>query len=257
MGASQSHPIPRRQFIMQATALAAVASAGCAVPTEPSASQGRLTARPMSPVTSIGKGRHVLNLGWARDGFLYVPDTYDPAVPAPLIVLLHGGGGTSAEWAASPLDRLVDDLGILLLCPDSRGDVWDVINPGQFGPDVAFIDDALRWTFQRCNVAPGGIGIAGFSNGASYALSLGLTNGDLFSRIGAFSPGMVRAAGATGAPAVFVSHGTSDQVIPIEFGRAIVAALEGEGYLVTYEEYDGGHTLPFATARRAFEWFVA
>lgn len=33
------------------------------------------------------------------------------------------------------------------------------------------------------------LGVGGFSDGASYALSLGLTNGDLFTHVIAFSPG--------------------------------------------------------------------
>lgn len=60
----------------------------------------------------------------------------------------------------------------ILLAPDSRGRTWDFIL-GDYGPDVRFIDRALDHVFKRYNVHPGHIGIAGFSDGASYALSLG------------------------------------------------------------------------------------
>jgi predicted esterase len=63
---------------------------------------------------------------------------------------------------------------------------------GSYGPDVDFINRSLQYVFDRYTVDPARLGIAGFSDGASYALSLGLPNGDLFSHIIAFSPGFMR-----------------------------------------------------------------
>ena len=45
---------------------------------------------------------------------------------------------------------------------------------------------------------------------ASYALSLGIANGNLFSHVLAFSPGFLAPAGQTGSPRICVSHGTQD-----------------------------------------------
>ncbi len=64
---------------------------------------------------------------------------------------------------------------------------------GGFGPDVRFIDKALSKVFGSYRIDPSHLAVAGFSDGASYALSLGLPNGDLFSHIIAFSPGFMRA----------------------------------------------------------------
>jgi phospholipase/carboxylesterase len=36
-----------------------------------------------------------------------------------------------------------------------------------------------------------------------------------------------------------------------------VPALRGSGYDVTYEEFDGGHTVPPPVADRAFAWWLA
>lgn len=57
----------------------------------------------------------------------------------------------------------------------------------------------------------GGYTIAGFSDGPSYALSLGLANGDVFDSVIAFSPGFQVAESAGGRPGLFVSHGTEDE----------------------------------------------
>ena len=86
---------------------------------------------------------------------------------------------------------------------------------------------------------------AGFCDGASYALSLGLTNGELFTHLIAFSPGFMVPVTKRGKPPVFVSHGTRDGVLPIErCSRRIVPQLDREGYRVRYREFDGPRTVP-------------
>jgi predicted esterase len=101
--------------------------------------------------------------------------------------------------------------------------------------------------------------LEGFSDGASYALGLGLANGDLFSRIVAFSPGFIPPGSTpvTGLPEVFVSHGVQDPVLPIDgASRTIVPRLQNDGYPVTYVEFDGGHSVPAEVATQAVEWLV-
>lgn len=245
----------RRDFLRTASVTALVA-AGCSTPTETLLERARLSARPGTPSSALGPGAHPLNLGWARDGFIYVPPTYEPATPAPLLVLLHGGGVSSKEWSGGVLPSLVDDLGIVVLCPDSRARTWDVVNSGEMGVDVEFIDRALRWTFSRINVDEARMALGGFSDGGSYALSLGITNGDLFSALLGFSPGVVLAATRVGSPRVFMTHGTNDGTIPVQNSRTISEELEQAGFDVTYTEFVGGHTLTGALMRQGLEWFV-
>lgn len=54
------------------------------------------------------------------------------------------------------------------------------------------MDKALQSVFERYTINPQQCSIGGFSDGASYALSIGTTNGELFSHIVAFSPGFMR-----------------------------------------------------------------
>lgn len=79
----------------------------------------------------------------------------------------------------------------IVLFPDSRGRSWDMITGRRFGPDVEFLDAALAAVFSTCVVDTSRLCLAGFSDGATYALSLGLANGDLFTHLAAFSPGYV------------------------------------------------------------------
>jgi predicted esterase len=219
---------------------------------------GRLRARPGTPTVepSAARGVQKLGLGGRRDGLLYVPESYRADRPAPLVVMLHGAGG-NADHALDPLLKLADEAGLLLLAPDSRGPTWDVIMD-DYGPDVAFIDGALAHVFARYAVDPERIAVEGFSDGASYALSLGVGNGDLFRHVIAFSPGFLAPPRQEGEPRLFISHGTQDTVLPIgPCSRTVVPRMERAGYQVRYREFEGGHHVPPRIAREALDWFTA
>jgi phospholipase/carboxylesterase len=213
----------------------------------------RLLARPGTSTTSPIVGRSSLGLAAGRDGILYVPSSYNASVPAPLVLMLHGAG-QSAEIGIRPFLSLADAAGTVLVAPDSRGGTWDFLY-GPYGADVAFIDRALAHVFAHCAIDPARITIEGFSDGASYALSLGLTNGDLFSRVVAFSPCILAPAANIGRPRLFISHGTTDRILPIHnCGRRLAARLIAAGYAVEFREFDGPHTVPPEIARAALDW---
>jgi len=86
---------------------------------------------------------------------------------------------------------------------------------------------------------------------------VGLSNGDVFPTVLAFSPGFLVVPGAVGRPRVYVSHGTHDRVLPIDAcSRSFVPALRDAGYDVRFDEFDGGHTVPPAVADAAVRWWV-
>ena len=218
--------------------------------------EGRLMARPSPPTLPHPKGLTTLGVAVERDALLYVPKGYSVDRPAPLAVMLHGAGG-NGQHGMSLLRELADDTGAVLVAPASREDTWDVLLGG-YGPDVAIIDAALDAASERCAIDPERVAIGGFSDGASYALSLGLTNGDVFTHVIAFSPGFMSPAEQVGRPRCYVSHGTRDTVLPIvRCSRRIVPMLERGGYDVLYHEFDGPHTIPPDIALEAVDWFWA
>ena len=222
----------------------------------PSTEAGRLLARPGPPTGSATPGLSPLGLDPTRDALLYVPVGYRPDQPAPFVLSLHGAGGRQ-EDGLYPLRDLADEAGLILLSPASRLATWDVIRGG-YGPDIAFVDRALAEAFDRCAVDPARLAVAGFSDGASYALSIGITNGDLFRHVMAFSPGFMAPETARGRPRCFVSHGTGDAVLPIDrTSRRIVPQLERAGHEVAYREFDGPHAVPAEIAREALAWFAS
>ena len=217
---------------------------------------GHLLAVPTTPNESaLAAGLHPLEMDGERDGLYYLPASYEPDTPMPLVVTLHGAGST-AQNGLAPLLPLADRYGLLLLAPDSRLRTWDMLMDS-YGPDVRVLDRALKMLFQHSKVDVAHLAIGGFSDGASYALSLGLSNGYLFTHIMAFSPGFIRPSRRQGKPAVYISHGKFDTILPIDrCSRVIVPRLEHEGYEVRYHEFNGVHTVPASIAREAINWFL-
>jgi phospholipase/carboxylesterase len=223
---------------------------------------GRLQARPgqarSAPVIQpCVTGLQRLDVGGQRDSYVFVPASAAaaPDCPAPLVLLLHGAGG-HAHDGLRVLLHLAEDAGLLLLAPASQAATWDLIARRGYGPDRDLADRALEQVFARHAIDRARVGIGGFSDGASYALSLGLANGDLFTHVLAFSPGFASPGTARGAPRVFMSHGTHDHVLPIDpCSRTIDRRLRAAGYDLTYREFEGEHVIPPAIAAEAVAWF--
>jgi phospholipase/carboxylesterase len=243
----------RREFVVAGLTAAVLPAVGCGGG-GPEFTGPTLSARPGAPTATATTGLTELGLANGRDGLLYVPTTYDPAVAMPLFVALHGAGGSSDGWES--YHARAEERGLVVLIPDSRDWTWDLVLGG-FGPDVGFINRALQYVFDRCRIEPARVALGGFSDGASYALSLGLPNGGLFTHLVAYSPGFMEITDPVGSPRVFVSHGTSDPVLPVAASRDnIVPTLRGRGYDVTYREFVGGHVVPAEISEAALDWFT-
>jgi len=249
--------LTRRQFVATAGgAFASIAFGGACVGSAQSNDdrEGRLTARPHPGATTSLKSGPLGLAAAGRDGVIQMP-TVMPAGKVPLLVFLHG----ATQNGAAMLRRVgpaADQLGIAVVAPDSRNGTWDGIRD-DFGEDVAFLNRALEFVFARLDVDPERLAIGGFSDGASYGLSLGLANGDLFPRVVACSPGFIIQAPAHGRPHLFFSHGTSDQILPIDrCSRVMVPRLRTMGYDVTFREFEGRHELPPDIAVEALRWMT-
>lgn len=256
-------PVSRRQFASRAGAALAGAALGVgwlsrrtgAAGAQGAAREGRLAPRPRpDAVLSLKSGPLGLG-GGDRDGVVQMPSTV-PTGPLPMLLLLHGATQTGARLLTR-LATFADQAGVVVVAPDSRGGTWDAIRD-EFGDDVMYLNRVLEHVFARLPVDPARTVVGGFSDGASYALSLGLANGDLFPRVVAFSPGFVIDAPPHGRPRIFMSHGTADQILPIDLcSRQIAPRLRSRGYDVTFREFDGRHEVPPAIATEGFRWMLA
>jgi len=251
-------PISRRAFLRTtASALALPAAWSCGHGfVEPGVGDPRLSARPGQPTITPALRVTPLGLGGTRDGYLWVPAGYSGFTPVPLVVALHGAGQSADLW--NTYRARADARGFVMLVPESRGNTWDIVATRTFGPDVAFLDRALAFTFDRCRIDPARIAFVGFSDGASCVLSLGVSNGDLFTTLIAYSPGFVYPTDPlVGKPPVFISHGTADPILPYANTRdGIVPRLRDAGYTVEFRSFDGGHEVPADVSDAALDWWL-
>ena len=216
---------------------------------------GRLSARPRTDVKTSATGKIMLGLNTDRDAVLQIPKSAGQS-PLPLLVMLHGAT-QSAEVMFRYLGATPDEAGVVVLAPNSRGTTWDAIRT-TFADDVGDLNRALERTFEKVAIDPARVALGGFSDGATYAISLGLINGDLFKSVVAFSPGFVISGEAHGKPRFFISHGTHDHILPIDrCGRRIAAGLKAGGYEVNFREFDGDHEIPTDVAREGLQWISA
>jgi phospholipase/carboxylesterase len=216
---------------------------------------GRLTFSVRAARGEGGARDEPLGLDAERDGWLYVPDTAEAG--APLLVFLHGATGTGHAHGRAVI-AAADRYGVVVVAPDSRHpQTWDLIAARAFGPDVAHLDRVLDAVVDRVDVDTDRMAVGGVSDGASYALSIGLTNGDVFETVIAFSPGFLAVLEPGGRPRVFVSHGRSDPILPYEAcSGTIVASLRHADYEVELELFDGGHTVPPEVADAGVGWWL-
>ena len=193
-------------------------------------------------VAALPAGLHKLMLGDKLNAVIYIPSAAGRGRKISLLCLLHGAFGKDGGALSAVLAFAAQHC-IAVLAPQAVGTSWDLLRGG-YGPDARCIEYLLGWLVQRHTIDLERVALGGFSDGASYALSLGLRNGDLFTDIIAFSPGFVHLDDPIGQPRIFISHGSGDTVLPLNCGQEAALRLSREGYVVHFEQFAGGHLVP-------------
>ncbi len=218
---------------------------------------GRLVFRlPSAPTAApLPAGRHALTFPEGREAVLVVPEELDPDVPVPLLVLFHGAGG-EANKVLPHFVRWARARRFLLLAPQSMFPTWDIVIGGH-GPDLERLDAALLQMASHFRLDPARLAFAGFSDGGSYALSVGLSNGDVVSHVIALSAGFMNTFTRNGSPKVFIAHGRSDTQLPFETSaRPHALKLLEEGADLTLLPFEGDHVIVPEVVARAIEFFL-
>ena len=83
----------------------------------------------------------------------YVPDSYDPSTPTPLLFMFHGMGGDGSEQSGGSTENsyygwqtTAHQNGFIVLFPESLGyfKTWD-LGGGGSSSDLSFVDDMIGW----------------------------------------------------------------------------------------------------------------
>ena len=233
--------VTRREFLAAAGVLALAACGGTSEEPE-DVGNPKLLARPLPgrPKT-LEAGVHRVSPN-GSDLVAYVPASALDRDAIPVMVFLHGANRT-VETFVEAHRPIADDTGVVVLAPYAAENTWDAIY-STFKVDVRRIDDALGWLFAGLPIDPAAVALSGFSDGASYTLSLGRANGDLFSRLVAYSPGFLIPVPAVDKPPIGISHGMQDAILPFANARdRIVPSLRSAGYTVDFRPFEGGHAV--------------
>lgn len=182
--------------------------------------------------------------GLARTYLLYTPP--DVGEGAPLLVVLHGGGGNPRQVARYfALDAIADELGLVVVYPGARDENWNdgraasgleeqVDDVDDVGFIVALVDELARTKgIDRARVTVGGI-----SNGAMMSFRLGCERPDLFAAIAPVAGGLPAPLSSTCAPSVPIAllamNGTDDTFVPIDGGA--IMGRDARGAVVSLDD---------------------
>jgi polyhydroxybutyrate depolymerase len=169
--------------------------------------------------------------GEKREYLLYVPKSYDPSKPTPLVISMHGAGlWGAAQKEASQWNDLADKKGFIVVYPSGVGGkgvrIWRAQPRPGLMKDVRFISELIDTLEASYNIDSTRIYANGLSNGGgmSFVLSCTMSN-----RIAAV--GMVGAAQTmpwrwctdNRAVPMIAFHGTADPVVPYNGGSSWIS----------------------------------
>ncbi len=209
-------------------------------------------AAPASPATARTPAivQHV-----STNAFAYVPATITG--PAPLIVVLHGAGG-DARYFLDQFKHDADQRGAILLSVQSSGRTWAQRRPTDDEADVANIKAAIAQLTAKAPIDRSRTTVLGFSDGASYALSIGMAYPGLFRTIVAFSPGYAFAPSDIDTEQrIFIAHSRRDPILPAANVRDMIEGLEGAGYSPVVHWFNGGHEIDPQLKNAALDFALA
>jgi len=181
----------------------------------------------------------------------------------PLLVLLHGAGHEQATMVEH-FEAEADKRGLVLLAPDSRGVTWDKVLDAEAplsvdsplanaeshsfarSPDAARVEQAIAALGKILPVDRAHTVLAGFSDGATFALAMGMSRDHPFAAVIAWSPGIaIRTLSPARGRKVYISHGRADPILKFDVTEGdIVPLVKSEGGDVTFVPFDGGHDAP-------------
>ncbi len=179
----------------------------------------------------------------------------------PLLILLHGYGSNEEDLFSFAPELPDDSYVISVRAPydlQPYGHAWYAIHfdadENKFSDNeqakqsveiiASFIDEVVKqYPIDAKNVI-----LIGFSQGAILSYATALTYPEKISKVVALSgyfnqeilPEVIDTK-AISHLKFFVSHGSVDQVIPVEWARKAKPALENLGLEVEYQEYPIGH----------------
>jgi len=206
-----------------------------------------------------------------------LPEDYEPDKKYTLLIGLHGRGNTPEEFISIWKDAGIKQDFIFaapqghypFLFNNNVGYSWNLRVEDDKSTletttkmSIGYITEIISELSYRLPVSD--IYLAGFSQGASFALQTGLKHYEQLKGILSFSgflpPDWFIKSGVEVEKAenlrVFISHGSKDRSVRIVKSREMRDNLAGCGLQVTFVEFDDAHTLPPDVVKKAYDWMM-
>ena len=208
------------------------------------------------PAFQATPGQHELGFthdGVARSFIVHIPASYDPAVPRPLLVVLHGGGGSArGMFNGHPLAAYAESTGYIFVAAQGTprvgepGNGWN--NSAAFDEgvdDVGYLERVIVKLSATLAIDEHRRWMVGFSGGATMTVRFATERSELLAAIGTFAGKVGRAEGVT-PPFVFPPAPTTPLSVQMTYGT------EDPNFLG--EIQDGSLS---TSARQGMEWWAS
>jgi phospholipase/carboxylesterase len=215
-------------------------------------------AAPLKPDTGVF---HSANETAQHGGYsVYVPPWIDPALPAPMVMALHGGSGHGRLflWNWLPEARA---RGLIVVAPTATGSTWSLMEPEI---DIDHLHTILTQVRARWAIDPDHMLLTGMSDGGTFTLIGGMSDGSPFTHLApvaaSFHPMLLAMSSPrrlTGLP-VHLTHGAMDWMFPVDMARTSYRTLKAAGAAITYREIaDLSHAYPRDEQGEVLDWLLA
>jgi polyhydroxybutyrate depolymerase len=195
--------------------------------------------------SSLGSGNHTFSLmqgGRKRIYKLYIPSSYSQSTKIPVVIFLHGGGGSTEAAELNGMNEKSDKFGFILLAPGGTGTSQDKLltwNSGKWEggdccgyayknniDDVGFISQLIDDVKKKVNIDEKRIYATGISNGALMSYRLACELSDRIAAVAAVASPAVPGACQPKRPiSVIQINGAADPLVPINGGNGGSSAL--------------------------------
>ena len=187
---------------------------------------------------------------------LYLPESTGTDEKIPLIVVLHGLGGSGANTLPAWVERF--DKKFAVLCPTYPMGAWWAL------PAEEMVLNLIDETRENYNIDSDRVFLAGLSNGAIGAYMIGMFYPDRFAGLipiaGSITPRFMHFLVNLRNTPIYMIQGAHDPIFPIQLSRRIHKILSDMKYPVRYREHGekglahGGHFLPESEVPAMVEW---
>ena len=157
--------------------------------------------------------------------------------------------------------RTEDFTFILLMAPTSRDRTWSIMSRQDV--DAEGLRSMIETIAERYPVDRARVLLTGMSDGATYALLCGLSDGMPFTHLapacGALHPFLLVGDGLARVRErpIYLVHGALDWMFPVATARLATQVLSGAGAKLVYREVeDLSHTYPRDENPRILDWLV-